>query len=46
MEHILQFGINIDDHAIIEAVKAKAEKEIVESIKAEARSALFSPYYP
>lgn len=32
MEHIVQFGINIDDHAIIEAVKEKAEKEIVKTL--------------
>ena len=45
MEHILQFGINIDDEAIISAVKAKAEKEIVKLIKDKVESSLFGSRY-
>ena len=38
MEHIVQFGIGIDDEAIREIVMKKAEKSIVEDLKKEIRS--------
>ena len=40
MEHIVQFGINIDDTAIAEAVKRDAYKEGVKQLTDEARKAL------
>ena len=40
MEHIVQFGINIDDTAIAEAVKRDAYKEIIKKLTDEARKAL------
>lgn len=40
MEHIVQFGINIDDTAIAEAVKRDAYKEVVKQLTDEAREAL------
>ena len=45
MDHILQFGISIDDDAIIKAVKAKAEKEITELIKTKVENSLFGDRY-
>ena len=38
MEHIVQFGIGIDDDAIREIVMKKAEKSIVEDLKKDIRS--------
>lgn len=40
MEHVVQFGINIDDSAIAEAVKRDAYKEVVKQLTDEARKAL------
>ena len=40
MEHVVQFGINIDDTAIAEAVKRDAYKEIIKKLTDEARKAL------
>lgn len=40
MEHVVQFGINIDDTAIAEAVKRDAYKEVVKQLTDEAREAL------
>lgn len=40
MEHVVQFGINIDDTAIAEAVKRDAYKEVVKQLTDEARKAL------
>lgn len=40
MEHVVQFGINIDDTAIAEAVKHDAYKEVVKQLTDEARKAL------
>ena len=40
MEHIVQFGINIDDSSIAEAIKRDAYKEIVKQLTDEARKAL------
>lgn len=45
MEHILQFGISIDDNAIINAVQKKAEEEIIKRIKAEVEHSLFGDRY-
>ena len=33
MEHILQFGINIDDEAIKKAIEERAGKEVKEELK-------------
>lgn len=41
MEHILQFGINIDDNAIVKAVKEKAEKEIIAKLTNEVGAKIF-----
>ena len=40
MEHIVQFGINLDDASIAEAVKRDAYKEVVKQLTDEARKAL------
>ena len=32
MEHIVQFGIGIDDECIREAIESKAEKEIMDEL--------------
>lgn len=44
MEHIVQFGINLDDASIAEAVKRDAYKEIIKQLTAEARKALPREY--
>lgn len=44
MEHVVQFGINIDDSAIAEAVKRDAYKEVVKQLTDEARKALPMKY--
>lgn len=44
MEHIVQFGINLDDASIAEAVKRDAFKEVVKQLTAEARKALPRKY--
>ena len=44
MEHIVQFGINIDDTAIAEAVKRDAYKEVIKQLTDEARKALPREY--
>ena len=44
MEHIVQFGINIDDTAIAEAVKRDAYKEVIKQLTDEARKALPRKY--
>lgn len=33
MEHVVQFGINIDDEAIKKAVSANVEKEVIAGIR-------------
>lgn len=38
MEHIVQFGIGIDDEAIRKIVMEKAEKSIVEDLKKQIRT--------
>lgn len=40
MEHIVQFGINIDDASIAEAIKRDAYKEVVKQLTDEARKDL------
>ena len=40
MEHIVQFGINLDDASIAEAVKRDAYKEVVKQLTDEARKDL------
>lgn len=44
MEHIVQFGINIDDAAIAEAVKRDAYKEVIKQLTDEARKELPRKY--
>lgn len=44
MEHVVQFGINIDDTAIAETVKRDAYKEVVKQLTDEARKALPREY--
>lgn len=44
MEHILQFGINIDDEKIKQSIKEKAEKEVLNVITQDVKRALFEPY--
>lgn len=44
MEHVVQFGINIDDTAIAEAVKRDSYKEVVKQLTDEARKALPRKY--
>ena len=46
MEHIIQFGIGIDDEAIIKRVEAKAEDTIMQEIRHDAKAAIFKPMYP
>ena len=41
MEHIIQFGITIDDERIREVIESKAEKEIMEELKIAATRAVF-----
>lgn len=41
MEHILQFGINIDDEAIKKSVAKNAEKSITESIQNKVEKEIF-----
>lgn len=36
MEHVVQFGINIDDTAITEAIKRDAYKEVIKQLTDEA----------
>ena len=45
MEHIVQFGVSIDDNAIIEAIKRNAEREIIGMIKASVENTLFDSRY-
>lgn len=40
MEHIVQFGINLDDASIAEAVKRDAYKDVVKQLTDEARKDL------
>lgn len=40
MEHIVQFGINLDDASIAEAIKRDAYNDVVKKLTEEARRAL------
>lgn len=44
MEHIVQFGINIDDSSIAEAIKRDAYKDVIKQLTDEARKALPKKY--
>lgn len=44
MEHILQFAINIDDNTIKQNIEAKAEKQIVEQVAKDIKSAILGNY--
>lgn len=44
MEHILQFAINIDDDTIKKNIEANAEKQIVEQIAKDIKSAILGNY--
>lgn len=44
MEHIVQFGINLDDASIAEAIKRDAYNEVVKQLTDEARKALPRKY--
>lgn len=41
MEHVIQFGIGIDDRAIVQRVEENAEKVIIEDLKKEVKKAIF-----
>lgn len=41
MEHIVQFGITIDDDAIKQTILANAEKNIMSGINRDIRNAIF-----
>ena len=41
MEHIVQFGISIDDQRIKEVIEAKAEKQIMETLTDDVRKQIF-----
>lgn len=45
MEHIIQFGINIDDEAIRKAVVAEAKKQIIDSIQKDVEQVVFEDRY-
>lgn len=45
MEHVVQFGINIDDSAIAEAINRDAYKDVIKQLKEEAHRDLPSKYY-
>ena len=44
MEHIVQFGINIDDSSIAEVVKRDAYDQVIKQLTDEAREALPMKY--
>lgn len=45
MEHIIQFGINLDDEAIKEAVVKRASGELYKKLESDASSVLFRKRY-
>lgn len=45
MEHILQFGISIDDEAIKKSIASKAEQEVVNRICNDMEKELFEKSY-
>lgn len=45
MEHIVHFGISIDDEAIAERIMVNAEKIIVQKIQQKVERAIFAPTF-
>lgn len=45
MEHIVQFGISIDDDRITKAIEEKAEKDIINHLRQRIDNALFESRY-
>lgn len=45
MEHIIQFGINLDDAAIREAVVKKASSELYKQLESDSLDVLFHKNY-
>jgi hypothetical protein len=45
MEHILQFGINIDDDAIVKAIMTKAEKMVIDDLISRTRKEIDETIY-
>ena len=45
MEHIVQFGISIDDSYIKQQVEDSAKKQIIDEIKQDVCNKLFTSYY-
>lgn len=45
MEHIVQFGISIDDSYIKQQVEDSAKKQIIDGIKQDVCNKLFTAYY-
>lgn len=43
MEHIVQFAIGLDDKAIVDRIKARAESIILDEIRNEAKNAICEP---
>ena len=41
MEHIIQFGVTIDDDAIKKNIEEKAREQIIKEVKAEIKKELF-----
>lgn len=44
MEHIIQFGITVDDDAIKKHIAEKATKQVVDAINRDLKDKLFSNY--
>lgn len=45
MEHILQFGINIDDETIKKNILKNAEEQVIKDISYDVKAALFEKSY-
>lgn len=41
MEHILQFGVSIDDEAIVKSIIKNADKQIIEDLNKEVKKSFF-----
>ena len=41
MEHIVQFGIGIDDESIRKRIEETAEKQIIETLTKDVKSTIF-----
>lgn len=44
MEHIIQFGVSIDDERIIKSIEERAYKELAEKLKREADICMYNKY--